>query len=58
MGEYKVRFKITTAPQYLDGKKIPDAGDRSLQTVNASSKSEAIDKARNKYKQVITIKIL
>ena len=50
MGEYKVRFKITTAPQYLDGKKIPDAGDRSLQTVNASSKSEAIDKARNKYK--------
>jgi len=50
MGEYKVRFKITTAPQYLDGKKIPDVGDRSLQTVNASSKSEAITKARNKYK--------
>jgi len=50
MGEYKVRFKITTPPEYLDGKKIPDVGDRSLQTVNASSKSEAITKARNKYK--------
>ena len=50
MGEYKVRFKITTPPEYLDGKKIPNAGTTTLQTVNASSKSEAITEAKKNYK--------
>jgi len=50
MGEYKVRFKITTPPEYLDGKKIPSAGTTTLQTVNASSKSEAITEAKKNYK--------
>ena len=50
MGEYKVRFKITTPPEYLDGKKIPSTGTTTLQTVNASSKSEAITEAKKNYK--------
>jgi hypothetical protein len=50
MGEYKVRFKITTPSEYLDGKKIPNVGNTTLETVNASSRGEAIKKAKNNYK--------
>ena len=50
MGEYKVRFKITTPSEYLEGKKIPNVGNTTLETVNASSRGEAIKKAKNNYK--------
>ena len=50
MGEYKVRFKITTPPEFFEGKKVPDVGNTTLETVNASSKSEAISKAKKNYK--------
>ena len=50
MGEYKVRFKITTPPEFFEGKKVPNVGNTTLETVNASSKSEAILKAKKQYK--------
>ena len=48
--KYKVRFKITTPPEFFEGKKVPDVGNTTLETVNASSKSEAISKAKKNYK--------
>jgi len=50
MGEYKVRFKITTPPEFFEGKKVPNVGNTTLETVSASNKTEAITKAKNKYK--------
>ena len=50
MGEYKVRFKITTPLDFDKGKKVPNVGNTTLETVNASSRSEAISKARKQYK--------
>ena len=50
MGEYKVRFKITTPPEFFEGKKVPNVGNTTLETVNASSRGEAIKKAKKNYK--------
>ena len=51
MGEYKVRFKITTPPEFFEGKKVPNVGNTTLETVNASNKTEAISKAKRQYKR-------
>ena len=50
MSEYKVRFKITTPPEFFEGKKVPNVGNTTLETVNASSRGEAIKKAKKNYK--------
>ena len=50
MSEYKVRFKITTPPEFFEGKKVPNVGNTTLETVSASSKTEAISKAKKNYK--------